>query len=89
MTAIGFSSAWNAPEDRQALRAAAVVGGQASRDFADSSDKTGIEDLHRRGMIIVEDVDRPTFIAALGGVEGDFEKKFGKENIDAIRAVGK
>jgi TRAP-type transport system periplasmic protein len=76
------------PEDQQALRAAAVVGGKASRDFADRSDKTGIEELRRRGMIIVEDVNRPAFIAALGGVQGEFEKKFGKANIDAIRAVG-
>ncbi|HVJ54377.1 MAG TPA: TRAP transporter substrate-binding protein [Aliidongia sp.] len=77
------------PEDQQAVRAAAIVGGNASRDFADRSDKSGIDELRRRGMTIIEDVDRPAFVAALSGVEGDFEKKFGKENIDAIRAFGK
>jgi tripartite ATP-independent transporter DctP family solute receptor len=77
------------PEDRQALRMAAVDGGLASRTFADSTNKSGIEELRRRGMTIIEDVDRPAFVAAMAGVEGEFEKKFGKDKIDAIRTFGK
>jgi tripartite ATP-independent transporter DctP family solute receptor len=76
------------PEDQQALRAAAAAGGRASREFADHSDKAGLDELRHRGMTIIEDVDRPAFSAALAGVEGDYQKKFGKENIDAIRAFG-
>jgi tripartite ATP-independent transporter DctP family solute receptor len=78
-----------APEDQQALRAAAAAGAKASRDFLDAHDKSGIEELRRRGMTIVEDVDRAAFAAALTGLEGDFEKQFGKDRIDAIRAFGR
>jgi tripartite ATP-independent transporter DctP family solute receptor len=77
------------PEDQQALRMAAAAGGVASRAFGDSTNKSGIEELRRRGMTIIEDVDRPAFVAALAGVQGDFEKKFGKDKIDAIRVFGK
>ncbi len=76
-------------EDQQVMRAAAVVGGQVSRDFADKSDKSGIDELRQKGMTIVEDVDRPAFVAALAGVSADFDKKFGKDKIDAIRNFGK
>jgi tripartite ATP-independent transporter DctP family solute receptor len=77
------------PDDQQALRAAAVAGGKASRAFLDRIDKSGIEELRRRGMTVVEDIDRPAFAAALAGLDGEFEKQFGKDKIDAIRAFGK
>jgi tripartite ATP-independent transporter DctP family solute receptor len=77
------------PEDQQALRAAAVAGGKASRAYLDRIDKSGIDELRRRGMTVIEDVDRAAFVASLAGLESEFEKQFGKDKIDAIRAVGK
>ncbi|MEA2755003.1 MAG: hypothetical protein QOJ54_1292 [Aliidongia sp.] len=77
------------PEDQQALRAAAASGGKASRAFLDRVDKSGVEELRRRGMNVVEDVDRAAFAASLTALEGEFEKQFGKDKIDAIRAFGK
>ena len=78
-----------APEDRSALYAAAVAGSKASRDYIDRVEKSGIEELRRRGMKVVEDIDRPAFVASLASLEGQFQKQFGKDNIDAIRAFGK
>jgi tripartite ATP-independent transporter DctP family solute receptor len=77
------------PDDQQALRAAAIAGAKASRDYLDRVDKSGIEELRKRGMNVVDDVDRAAFVAALSGLEGDFEKQFGKDKIDAIRAFGR
>ena len=77
------------PEDRDALREAGLVGSRASRTYIDRVEKSGIEELRRRGMKVVEDIDRPAFAASLASLEGKFQKQFGKDNIDAIRAFGK
>jgi TRAP-type transport system periplasmic protein len=77
------------PEDQAALRAAGVAGSKASRVYIDQAEKSGLDELRRRGMKVVEDIDRPAFVASLAGLEGQFQKQFGKENIDAIRAFGK
>lgn len=77
------------PEDRDALREAGLVGSRASRTYIDRVEKSGIEELRRRGMKVVEDIDRPAFAASLASLEGKFQKQFGKDHIDAIRAFGK
>jgi TRAP-type transport system periplasmic protein len=77
------------PEDQQVLRAAASAGGKATRAFLDRVEKTGLEELRRRGMNVVADVDRAAFAASLATLDGEFEKQFGKDKIDAIRAFGK
>ena len=77
------------PEDRSALRAAGVAGSKASRAYLDRAEKSGLEELRRRGMKVVEDIDRPAFVASLAGLESQFQKQFGKDKIDAIRAYGK
>ena len=76
-------------EDRLALRAAGVAGSKASRVYLDRAEKSGLEELRHRGMKVVEDIDRPAFVASLAGLEGQFQKQFGKDKIDAIRAYGK
>jgi tripartite ATP-independent transporter DctP family solute receptor len=77
------------PEDQQALRAAAVAGGKATRAYLDRTEKAAIEELRRRGMKVVEDIDRQAFVASLASLEGEFQKQFGKDKINAIRAFGK
>lgn len=77
------------PEDQHALRAAAMAGGKATRVYLDRVEKSAIEELRRRGMNVVEDIDRPAFAASLASIQGQFEKQFGKDKIDAIRAFGK
>lgn len=77
------------PEDQAALRAAAVLGAKASRDAGDRSEKSGIEELRNRGMTVVTDIDRAAFVTAMATVEADFDKRFGKDKIDAIRGFGR
>jgi TRAP-type C4-dicarboxylate transport system substrate-binding protein len=77
------------PEDRQVLRAAGAAGSKASRGYLDRAEKSGLDELRRRGMKVVEDIDRPAFVASLASLESQFQKQFGKDKIDAIRAFGK
>lgn len=77
------------PEDQHALRAAAAAGGKASRNYLDRNEKSALDELRRRGMNVVENIDRPAFVASLASIESQFEKQFGKDKIDAIRAFGK
>ena len=76
-------------EDQHALRAAGIAGSKASRAYLDRVEKSGVEELRHRGMKVVEDIDRPAFVASLANLEGQFQKQFGKDKIDAIRAFGK
>jgi tripartite ATP-independent transporter DctP family solute receptor len=76
-------------EDQQVLRAAGAAGSKASRDYVDRAEKSGLDELRRRGMKVVEDIDRPAFVASLASLESQFQKQFGKDKIDAIRAFGK
>jgi TRAP-type C4-dicarboxylate transport system substrate-binding protein len=45
----------------------------------------GVAELRKRGMTVVENVDKSKFISMLGPVNAEFEKKFGKANLDRIR----
>jgi tripartite ATP-independent transporter DctP family solute receptor len=77
------------PEDQHALRAAGAAGSKASRAYLDQIEKTALDELRRRGMNVIEGIDRVAFGAALASLNGEFEKQFGKDKIDAIRAFGK
>jgi tripartite ATP-independent transporter DctP family solute receptor len=78
-----------APEDRQAFAAAAALAADRSRQVGDQTETAGIETLRSRGMTIVGDVDRTAFAAALAPVQAEFDQRFGKDDIAAIRAFGK
>jgi tripartite ATP-independent transporter DctP family solute receptor len=75
--------------ERHALRAAGAAGSKASRAYLDRVEKSGLEELRKRGMKVVEDIDRQAFVASLASLEGEFQKQFGKDKIDAIRAFGR
>jgi TRAP-type transport system periplasmic protein len=77
------------PEDQSVLRAAGAAGSKASRAYLDKAEKSGLDELRRRGMKVVEDIDRPAFVASLASLESQFQKQFGKDKIDAIRSFGK
>jgi tripartite ATP-independent transporter DctP family solute receptor len=76
-----------APADKQAFLEAAKEGAKANRARVDSDDATGVAELRAKGMIVIENIDKSKFVAALAPVEAQFEKQFGKANLDAIRAV--
>ncbi|WP_420799628.1 TRAP transporter substrate-binding protein [Noviherbaspirillum saxi] len=71
--------------DKQAFLDAAKVAAQANRDRVDQDEKTAVNDLRSKGMQVVDKVDKAKYQAALTPVFAEFEKQFGKANLDKIR----
>jgi tripartite ATP-independent transporter DctP family solute receptor len=72
--------------DKQIFIDAAKEGVKANRARVDEDDAKGVAELRSKGMQVI-DVDKAKFVAALGPVNAEFEKQFGKANIERIRAV--
>ncbi len=73
--------------DKKAFSEAAAVAVKANRARVDEDDASGVKELRTRGMDVNENVDKAAFVAKLGTVNAEFEKQFGKDKLDAIRAV--
>ncbi len=71
--------------DKTAFLEAAKVAVKANRDRVAADDASGVAELRKRGMNVVENVDKAKFVATLAPVYADFEKQFGKAAIDQIR----
>jgi tripartite ATP-independent transporter DctP family solute receptor len=75
------------PADKTAFTEAAKEGTKANRACVDEDDAKGVADLRANGMTVIDNVDKSKFVTALAPVNAEFEKQFGKANIDKIRAV--
>jgi tripartite ATP-independent transporter DctP family solute receptor len=73
--------------DKTAFLDAAKEGVKANRLRVDSDEKIAVADLRAKGMTVVDQVDKARYQAALAPVYADFEKQFGKANLDRIRNV--
>jgi len=73
------------PVDQEALMAAAKAGAEAT--WQAQTDAAKLEELRGAGMEIVEKVDREAFVDAVKSLDPEFEKRFGKELIAAIRST--
>jgi len=71
--------------DKQAFLDAAKEAVKANRTRIDDDERKAVADLRAKGMVIVENVDKAKFQAALAPVYVDFGKRFGQDNIDRIR----
>lgn len=71
--------------DKTAFLEAAKEGVKANRMRVDSDEKMAVTDLRAKGMNVVEQVDKTRFQSTLTPVYADFEKQFGKANLDRIR----
>ena len=71
--------------DKAAFTAAAKEAVKANRARVDEDDAKGVAELRGKGMQVIENVDKGRFVKVLGPVNADFEKQFGKANIDRIR----
>ena len=71
--------------DKKIFLEAAKVGAKANRDRVDLDEKTAVAELRGNGMQIVDKIDKSKFQAALAPVFADFEKQFGKANLDKVR----
>lgn len=73
--------------DKKAFLEAAQVAVKANRARVDEDDANGVKELRARGMDVNENVNKDAFVAKLQTVNAEFEKQFGKDKLDAIRAV--
>ncbi|MBT9477051.1 TRAP transporter substrate-binding protein DctP, partial [Polaromonas sp.] len=73
------------PADQKVFLEAAKVAVKANRARVDADDAMGVTYLRGKGMNVVETLDKTKFVAALAPVYADFEKQFGKANMDKIR----
>jgi TRAP-type transport system periplasmic protein len=73
--------------DKTAFMESAKEAVKANRARVDEDDAKGAAELKSKGMSVVENVDKAKFVAVLGPVNAEFEKQFGKAEIDKIRAV--
>lgn len=71
--------------DKQAFIDAAKEGTKANRARVDTDDDKGVADLRAKGMTVIDDLDKSKFVAALAPVNAEFEKQFGKAEIERIR----
>jgi tripartite ATP-independent transporter DctP family solute receptor len=71
--------------DREAFLASAREAVKVNRARVDADEKKAVAELRAKGMIVVENVDKAKFQAALAPVYADFGKRFGQDNIDRIR----
>lgn len=71
--------------DQKAFLEAAKAGVKANRARVDEDDAKGVAYLREKGMNVVENVDKTKFLAVLAPVYAEFEKQFGKANIEKIR----
>ena len=72
--------------DKQAFLDAAREAVKANRARVDDDDAKGVAELRAKGMQVVDHPDRARFQAALAPVYVEFEKQFGKANIERIRS---
>jgi len=71
--------------DKQHFLDAAKEAVKANRARVDEDDARGVTELRSKGMQVIENVDKSKFVATLGPVNAEFERQFGKANIDRIR----
>jgi len=71
--------------DQAAFVEAAKEAAKANRARVDQDDANGVTELRAKGMTVIESFDKSKFVTALGPVNTEFEKQFGKTNLDKIR----
>src|SRR5262245_43702283 len=70
--------------DKQAIMAAAKIGGQASRAYAADAQAKGVDALRQAGMQVVTEIDSAKFAAAMASAGAEVEKEFGGDLIRKI-----
>ncbi|UFZ02492.1 TRAP transporter substrate-binding protein [Bradyrhizobium ontarionense] len=73
------------PADQDALMAAAKAGAEAT--WQAQVDEAKLQELRAAGMEVVDKIDRQAFVDAVKTLDPEFEKRFGKELIAAIRST--
>jgi TRAP-type C4-dicarboxylate transport system substrate-binding protein len=72
-------------EDQAIIQDAAKTGASASRAFAAQAEATGVAMLKSAGMEVLTSIDRTRFATAMAPATPEFEKMFGRQQIEQIR----
>jgi TRAP-type C4-dicarboxylate transport system substrate-binding protein len=80
---------WNglSEADKKVFVAAAQKGAAAQRKKVNDDEATGIAQLKKDGMQVVEKVDGDSFRKAVAPAYANYAKEFGADKIAAIQAV--
>ncbi|MGA7808133.1 TRAP transporter substrate-binding protein [Bradyrhizobium sp.] len=73
------------PSDQAALIAAAKAAAETT--WQSQLDVPKLQELRSGGMEVIEKIDRQPFVDAVKPLEGEFEKRFGKDLLVAIRST--
>ncbi len=73
------------PAEQEAMIAAAKAGAEAT--WQAQVDGAKLQELRAAGMEVVDKIDRQAFVDAVKPLDPEFEKRFGKELIAAIRST--
>jgi tripartite ATP-independent transporter DctP family solute receptor len=73
------------PADRRVFTEAARIGAVRSREFVTSTETTGVGLLRERGMVVITDPDRASFVAAAAPAEAEAAQRFGADRIARLR----
>jgi len=71
--------------DREALMAAAKAAAEVT--WQAQLDVQKLDELRKRGLEVIDTFDRKTFVDAVKPLDPEFEKRFGKELLAAIRST--
>lgn len=71
--------------DKAAFREAAKVGAQAMRKRVNEIEANGVAELRGQGVVVVAEVDKAQFQAALAPAYAEYAKRFGADAIERIR----
>jgi tripartite ATP-independent transporter DctP family solute receptor len=75
-------------EDRAIFSDAAKTGARSSRVFAAEAEASGVAALQQAGMQVLTGIDRARFTAAMAPANPEFDKLFGKQQVEDIRRAG-
>ena len=74
-------------DDKATFADAAKLGAAASRQYAAAAEQSGVAALKQAGMQVLTEIDRARFAAIMASVEPEYERRFGKAQIERIRQI--
>ncbi|WP_244427153.1 DctP family TRAP transporter solute-binding subunit [Methyloferula stellata] len=73
--------------DKRIFKEAARLAGRQSRKIASEVERTGVATLKANGMVVIEKVDKLAFAERVAAASPEFEKEFGRDEIEKIKSA--
>jgi tripartite ATP-independent transporter DctP family solute receptor len=72
-------------QEQQAIRLAAEAGAEATRQVTQKNEKAVIQAFRKKGLKVIDTIDRAAFEKALAPLQPEFDKRFGADLLRQIR----